>query len=171
VALFTLALGWCGIFGVPGCSHQFSCVGDFVGTCSDLDSSTCTTVHGCRTIKATCMTGCEAAGASCPERCDSAGGGCASPCDAIIDQSTCESVAAMSGLALHQCVWDSDANTCGSPCGTFKTSKTCGQESGAGCVWIECTGTPKDSCDSYPGDNCPTVLGCDRTSRPVSSTE
>jgi hypothetical protein len=175
LAAAALALGACGLFGASGCTQTFSCTGDMTGTCTDLGSSACAEVHGCHAVKGACMNLCDTPGASCSDPgCRTSGDGCSSICDGVLDQSTCTAQTASlgsNGLSLAECVWDSDSGSCKSPCAAQGNSRACDAESAAGCVWVECTGVPKDGCDSYSGDDCPTDLGCDRTSRPVHSSD
>jgi hypothetical protein len=174
VALVALISGCCGVFGASGCSQTFSCTGELTGVCSGLDSSTCGKTVGCHGVKGSCLSQCVAPGASCPDdSCRSTDGTCASLCDGILDESSCGSLTSplgVSGLGLHECVWDAN-DGCKSPCAAITGAKACDEQAAAGCVWVACGGKPLDSCSSYSGDDCPTSLGCDRTSRPVGSDE
>jgi hypothetical protein len=143
--------------------------------CSRLDADTCTHVHGCHTRKAGCVNGCDVG-----IGCDVAGsclvdtsGTCTSLC-AGAQQDDCNGLTASLGVggpSLHECEWTTDGadggTTCQSVCPPLKSEKSCSQQSAAGCAWVVCEGTVKDDCSSYSGDECPTSLGCDRTTDAV----
>ncbi|HEX4340040.1 MAG TPA: hypothetical protein VH062_29230 [Polyangiaceae bacterium] len=171
LGVLAVALGFSGLLGASGCSQTYSCVGDFTGTCSDLDATECTSVRGCKTVKAVCLNGCDVPGSTCdPNTCSGSATSCSSPCNAMNDEPSCNQLTASLGsaLSLHVCTWTSDG--CLSVCPSQKSDTACKAQGAAGCSWIECEGAPKDDCSAYSGDTCPVSLGCDRTSQPVPSS-
>lgn len=163
------AVGCGGVFGAPACSKTYSCTGEFMyKDCSRLDADTCTHVHGCRTRKAACVNGCDV-GIGCGTE-DCLASPCASRCTGA-ERDDCAGLTASLGVAapsLHLCTWTTDGadggESCQSVCPPLKSEKSCSEQSAAGCTWVACEGTVKDDCSSYSGDECPTSLGCDRTS-------
>jgi hypothetical protein len=169
-----LGFGWCGVFGAPACSKTYSCTGDFMyKDCSRLDSATCTKVHGCRRRTPTCVTGCDVGIGCGTADCLNPPGTCTSLC-AGAQEDDCNGLTSSLGVggpALHQCEWNADGAdggaSCQSVCSPLTSEKSCSQQASAGCVWVVCEGTVKDDCSSYSGDECPTYLGCDRTTDAV----
>jgi hypothetical protein len=175
VACFTV--GWCGVFGAPACSKTYSCTGDFMyKDCSRItDAATCTQVHGCHTRKPTCLNGCDV-GIGCDDPAAVCGhiSGCSSPCAGVLDETECTDFTASLGAggpSIHQCEWSTDGadggGSCQSVCLPLNSEKSCAEQASAGCTWVVCEGTVKDDCSSYSGDECPTSLGCDRTTDAV----
>jgi hypothetical protein len=140
----------------------YSCQGSISRTCESLASEDCARSPGCVLA---------------------AVGRCASWCASNTNQPSCTN---------SLCIWD--AGQCNPPCSTLDVAK-CATDSecvvvGKACVnrcssiqdesgcaaqpschWMACSGVPKGPCSAYSGDDCPTILGCDRVVHYPYSTQ
>jgi hypothetical protein len=157
-ASLLLGLGGFGIAGAPACGDPATCGGNIDRACSDFSTDECPKAPGCHAVPGRC--------ASVEEQgcvCASSGNTCKSGCDCAGDEASCRSNVASTGIGspeIQQCMWD--GSTCKSLCPPITTPDACRAQQVAGCTWIECAGQPKGPCSAYSGDNCPTLLGCDR---------
>jgi len=172
----SFGVGISGVLGLPACDKTYSCVGDFSSSsCSVLDASTCTKVHGCSARTPTCLNACDAGNCDSTD-CRKVSGGCTSLCPGALAEDECDGLLASLGAggpSVQECEWSADGAdggaACRSVCNALDDEKACEQQAAAGCTWVECEGTAKGDCSSYSGDDCPTYLGCDRTSAAIAS--
>jgi hypothetical protein len=173
VTVVMLGVGACSTLSAPACGGGDTCGGTISSSCADLDVASCAKAQGCHTVPGTCTSLCETPGVNCATSgCQLVGGACKPHCEGVTDEATCLSFTASVGIGspeVHECEWGADG--CKSPCGTFTTHDACQAERVAGCLWTECAGAPKGPCSSYSGSDCPTFLGCDRTSHPSYSAQ
>jgi hypothetical protein len=166
VSTIVLATGWTLLvgFGAAGCSGKtYTCAGN-PNPCKLLTPGQCDKAEGCHPIAASC----EPAAFDCIGVSDAGchgltcfftEGTCRPICQKFTTQSQCE------GTSVA-CFWIDGA--CTTKCQQNQTETDCSR--GTNCAWYACEGTPK-SCEQYPGDQCPTWLGCEQIAHYPYSTQ
>lgn len=141
--------------GCSGLGGEVVCEGEMWRSCSDLGENLCKETFACTLVPGRCAARCEAhqsarrcTDANCSWEVDR----CILRCDSARTEEVCFEL-------RYACQWD--GAECKNVCAPLESADAC---DAAGCSWLMCEGAAKP-CDAYPGDACPTSLGCDRIKR------